>query len=231
MNRKREQDAFFHGRRSARWARMIINGLTCFGAGISMVAMLVAFDGNYRLAWLLLAFGVVIDGMDGTLIRTFGLKDHCPNFDGDRLDEYADLLTFVIAPAGVTWGLATLLAVVAGSVLQFSYRRAKTSRAFWGFPSYWNIIYFYGWALNPSPETMMVLSWGLVVGLFVPIPFVYPSRTHYCRIPTNLLALAWGASLVAYLCYPQLPIDIIHWSLLFPAYYVLISIYVALRSP
>lgn len=233
MSQKKQQDTFFRGSRGARTLRMTINVITCAGAGLSAVAMVLGIQGQVREAWLLLVFSVAIDAVDGSLIRWLDVKKLCPEYDGERLDEYADLITFVIAPVGIALGtnilpnnilgIGTVLAVVGGSCLQFSYQRAKTKLAFWGFPSYWNVIFFYGWALSPDHNIMLYLSWGLVIALFLPIPFIYPSRTPRFRITTISLTIAWSVALVYYLWFPSAAIDIIYYSLFFPAYYVGLS--------
>lgn len=209
---------------------MAINGMTCLGAGVSAVGMFLGFSGHVRTGWLLLGLGVLLDGLDGTLVRSFDLKSVCPEYDGERLDEYADLLTFVIGPVGMALatgvlptsliGYLTAGAVIGGSCLQFSYQNAKTEQAFWGFPSYWNVIYFYLWALGTGTGPVIGLSWALVILLFVPLPFIYPSRTRALKITTNTLAVLWGIILVAYLVEPSLPVELVYGSLLFPVYYV-----------
>lgn len=216
-----------------RVSRMLINVLTCLGAGIALVGMFEGFKGNVRQAWFLLMIALLIDAADGSLVRALGLKSVCPEFDGDRLDEYADLMTFVIAPVGIALsidllpstpiGLLTAVAVVGGSCLQFSYEHAKTTSAFWGFPSYWNVVFFYGWALNLSSSYAIIISWVLVIALFLPIPFIYPSRTPKLRWLTNGLAVIWGIAIVVILIEPTRT-GVVIGSLAFPVYYVVASL-------
>lgn len=230
----KQQDRFFQGSVGRQWMRMAINLFTGLGAGVSTYSIFVAFQGQIREAWLWLMIAVLIDAADGTLIRTLQLKTICPNFDGERLDEYADLLTFVIGPLAIIVangqlpmnivGAFTAMAVVGGSCLQFSYQDAKTSEAFWGFPAYWNIIYFYGWAFETSPEIIISLSLVLTVFLFLPIPFVYPSRTPIIRSITIALGIAWSLLLFYILWVPTLSTQWVYISLFYPAYYVLLSL-------
>lgn len=234
-SREKEQDRYFRGRVTRRVLRMAVNLITCFGAGIATYSIVLAFQDNLRAAWIGIVLAVAIDGLDGTLIRTFRLQALCPGFDGTRLDEYADLVMFVIAPILIMfageqlpankWGIITMLAVVGGSCLQFSYRQAKTSKVFWGFPAYWNIIYFYAWALGTTPEYVIGLSWILTTCLFLPIPFVYPTRTPYFRGLTLSLGFTWAIILLWFLWNPGLSMVWIYGSLAYPFYYIVISIW------
>jgi len=233
-SREKEQDRFFRGQFGRRVMRMTVNLITCLGAGIATYSIIVAFQGNIRIAWFWIALTVLIDAVDGTLIRSFRLKTLCPSFDGERLDEYADLVMFVIAPVLIMFangqlpanlmGILTIIAVVGGSCLQFSYQDAKTSTAFWGFPAYWNIVYFYAWALGASPESVIWLSWVLTICLFLPIPFVYPSRTPHLRGFTLIMGCLWGVVLLWFLWNPGLDAIWVYGSMAYPIYYIFISV-------
>ena len=68
--------------------------------------------------------------------------------------------------------------------------------------------------------------------VFIPIRYLYPSRTPYWRVLTIILGLIWGAMLLAMLW--ELPVvsAILLWgSLLFPLYYVVLSLVVGRRRP
>ena len=47
-----------------------------------------------------------------------------------------------------------------------------------GFPSYWNVTVFYMLVLNSTPTANLVLLLVLVVLIFIPIKYYYPSRTQ-----------------------------------------------------
>ena len=68
--------------------------------------------------------------------------------------------------------------------------------------------------------------------VFVPIGYVYPSRTPRLREVTVSLGVVWGALVVwLILALPDPPRWLAPVSLLYPAYYVLLSFYLHARRP
>lgn len=209
--------------------RWLVNFITAAGGATALLAVPLAFRGAYRRALVLIGLATVIDAIDGFLVRSLELQEILPAFDGERLDEYADLLTFVVAPLGFGWasgllafnyaGLLTTIFVAGASCLQFADCRAKQANAFRGWPAYWNIFFFYAWGLNFSPELTMTLCWLLGFGAFLPVYFIYPSRFKTLRKTTVLFGLVWGAVLLYYLLNPAAPRWLLYLSLLYPAYY------------
>ena len=214
-------------------AKKSVNFLTAIGGSVSAVSLYFAFEGWEHLAWILMGIGVVVDALDGSLVRILGLESEAPRYDGARLDEYADLITFVIGPVGFAWasgmlpftwlGVGTGMIVIAVSCLQFSRVDNKTETAFWGWPSFWNIAYFYAWAAELSPTVVIAGSLALSVGVFVPVPFVYPSKLPKLRKTTTIFGIAWGVLLFAYLIEPDIDKTWLAISLVFPAYYLILS--------
>ena len=76
-------------------------------------------------------------------------------------------------------------------------RREDRRSLLLGFPSYWNIVVFYMLVLNLSPEVNGAILLGLAVMVFVPIRYVYPSRTPVLRWPTNMLGVDLGSAAAA----------------------------------
>ena len=89
------------------------------------------------------------------------MKEVTPGFDGARLDDIVDYLTFVFVPmlmlyrAGTLpdgWGLGIAGAVLLSSAYGFASLDAKTDDYFFtGFPSYWNIVALYIHAARTPP--------------------------------------------------------------------------------
>jgi phosphatidylcholine synthase len=109
-------------------------------------------------------------------------------------------------PAGPTgWVIAALPLLT--SSFQFCRVDAKTSDHFFlGFPSYWNIVAFYVIVLDLSPTTAAVLFVVCSILVFVPVRYVYPSRTEAFQGPTLALTAVWliaYAVLVAELPHPN----------------------------
>jgi phosphatidylcholine synthase len=125
--------------------------------------------------------------------------------------------------------------VLLASLYGFTQAEAKVHTSdyyFTGFPSYWNIIalYLFVWGL-PAPVNAAILGI-LAVLVFVPIRFVYPSRTVTLRIPTLALAGFWGICVLLMIW--NLPDTSGPWpwlSLIFPLYYNVLSLWLHARAP
>ena len=60
--------------------------------------------------------------------------------------------------------------------------------------------------------------------VFVPIRYLYPSRSPVLRMPTVMLGVIWGILVVVMLWQMPNVSRLVFWmSLLFPAYYVVLS--------
>jgi len=78
-------------------------------------------------------------------------------------------------------------------------RGALPDHFFTGFPSYWNIVVFY-LVIARLPATMnAAILLALAVLVFVPIRYLYPSRTPVLMWPTNILGAIWGVLMVVML--------------------------------
>src|SRR5262249_38328997 len=137
------------------------------------------------------------------LARFINVKKRVPAFDGALLDNIVDYLTYVVVPvflmirAGLVEGIFGI--VVAGLVLiasayQFCQANAKTpDNYFLGFPSYWNLVVFYLYCLQLSSLVNELILSAFGVMVFVPIKYIYPSRTRPLRPLTLTLGFLWGA--------------------------------------
>jgi phosphatidylcholine synthase len=218
----------------------LVHFYTAFGAVVGLYTILAIDEANFRLAFLLMAVTVIIDATDGALARTARVKAIIPWFDGALLDNLVDYLNYVIAPTllmlrtrlvpeqDALW-LAAL--PVLSSAYGFCQRDAKTADHFFlGFPSYWNIVFFYLYALQTALWINAFLIIALSILVFVPMRFIYPSRAPRFRSQTNILGAIWGAT-VLYLIHrlPNPPLWLLLASLLFPAYYTILSLWLELR--
>ncbi len=153
--------------------------------------------------WLFLV-AMVIDGTDGMLARRFRVKAVLPGFDGALLDNIVDYMTYALAPMALLWANGYLPDGPAGGVVasipllastyQFCRTDAKTDDHFFlGFPSYWNIVAFYVvvWELSTVATTVLLLLLSVLV--FVPIKYLYPSRTEKLWYVNMTLATLWLA--------------------------------------
>jgi phosphatidylcholine synthase len=214
------------------WA---VHAYTASGALMGLAGVLAVVAGDLRQAFLWMFAATFVDGTDGWLSRLARVKERTPAFDGARLDDIVDYLTFVFLPAFliVMAGLVPgeLRFVVAGAMLLssaygFASLDAKTSDYFFtGFPSYWNIVALYLAVLGLSPwvNAGVVIAFALLV--FVRIGYVYPTRTPTLKFVTLTLMALWGVMLLALIfMFPSPPRWLVFASLVFPVYYVVLSL-------
>jgi phosphatidylcholine synthase len=200
-------------------------------------------------AFVLMLAATLIDATDGLLARAVGVKQALPGFDGRRLDDIIDFLTYTGLPLLLLWRAgvlppgheAWLLVPLVASAYGFCQVSAKTEDGYFvGFPSYWNLVAFYLYALDrhvvPLPGW---LSIGVLVGLalltFVPTRYLYPSVSGKLSRVTCLLGAIWAVlflgiiyRLIATPGTPRAEGDgLLPWlilgSLFFPVYYMVAS--------
>ena len=225
--------------RSLAWA---VHAYTASGtvAGFLALRAIVAEDSRAAFLWMLIA--VLIDATDGTLARVVEIKKVLPWFDGAKLDDIVDYFTFVIVPLVALYyfqllpssGTIFFIAVpLLASAYGFCQAAAKTPDFFFtGFPSYWNIVVFYVYALHLAPWINGVLVCVLSVLVFVPIRYVYPTRTLPFRTLTNVLGAIWVLFLLIMIW--QLPtpaVGLVVLSLYYPIYYTVLSFYLHATHP
>src|ERR1700737_2193526 len=71
-------------------------GLVCAG-GIA-VLIVQGTGESFRWAFALMLVATLIDATDGTLARRVRIKEVLPGFDGRRLDDLVDFLTYTFLP-------------------------------------------------------------------------------------------------------------------------------------
>lgn len=207
---------------------------TALGAVFGVLAIHYASIGDYRASFIAMAVTIAIDSSDGTLARYFNVKKRVPRFDGALLDNIVDYLTYVVVPVYLlihaamvtgTIGFAVAGFVLIASAYQFCQTDAKTEDHFFlGFPSYWNLVVFYLYCLRWGPVANEIVLAIFAIMVFVPIKYIYPSRTRALRRLTLTLAIIWGVITVAML--PSLPAVnpiMLYLSLSYIAYYLLAS--------
>lgn len=230
------QNGQHHGARpSAVVLAWLVHAYTASGAVLGFLALHMAFMQNFRSAFVLLAIALIIDSSDGALARTFHVKKVLPWIDGAMLDNLIDYLNFVIVPVAIMsqpgilpqeWSWVALSVLVA-SAYGFSRTDAKgvVEHYFLGFPSYWNVMAFYFVALRTPPILNLVLLVTAVVMVFVPMRWIYPSRSEVLRGSMVALGIVWG--LMATWMLWKLP-EASPWigplSLFYPAYYTAASV-------
>jgi phosphatidylcholine synthase len=226
--------------RTAGWA---LHLYTASGTVLALLAVIAVFDGHtVRALWILLA-ALVVDGTDGMLARALRVKETIPTFDGAKLDDIVDYITYAFVPMLLLWagdylpegfwGKAVAAIPLVASSYQFCRSDAKTDDHFFlGFPSYWNVVAFYVVVLELSTTVTVVILLACAVLVFVPIKYVYPSRTDAFWMLNLSLAGLW---LVLYgvilATFPDPNMFFVGLSLAYVAYYVAVSVYLTMISP
>ena len=227
--------------RRQRAAGWMVHAYTATGSVLALLVIIAALDGNTVRAFWILLVALIVDSTDGMLARRLKVKQTIPSLDGARLDDIVDYLTYVFAPVMLLWvgGYlpdGTLCVVLAAlpllaSSYQFCRVDAKTDdHYFLGFPSYWNVVAFYVVILDLSPVITAVLLVSCAALVFVPIKYIYPSRTTVFRKLNLTLAGLWVVLYAVILLRLPEPGPIaIGLSLSYIAYYLLASIYLTVR--
>ncbi len=217
-----------------------VHAYTASGVGCGWLALVAAIQGDVRASLLWLVAATLIDATDGALARLADVARTAPRIDGARLDDIVDYVTYVVVPGVLVWR-ADLLppaaapwvvgATLMASALGFARSDAKTGdHLFTGFPSYWNIVAVYLIALRPAPITAAAILLTLAALVFVPIRYVYPSRTVTLRPLTLALGAAWAIAFVVLIWrLPDPPPWLVWTSLLYPVYYVALSLWLTAR--
>ena len=225
-------------RQAVAWA---VHAYTASGVVVGVLALRATFAGRIREAFGWMFIAVLIDATDGSLARAVGIKQVLPWFDGAKLDDIVDYFTFVIVPIVLLYQFQLLppsgtfffvVVPLLASAYGFCQAAAKTSDFFFtGFPSYWNIVAFYLSICQTPPWFNGVLVCLLSFFVFIPIRYIYPTRTVPFRQLTNCLGGLWGMLLI--ILWWQLPsprLWLVLLSLYYPVYYTALSFYLHLQT-
>ncbi|MEZ5193067.1 MAG: CDP-alcohol phosphatidyltransferase family protein [Nocardioides sp.] len=215
---------------------------TSLGSVLALLMVVAAIRGDTTaVLWLFLA-AMVIDGTDGLLARRLRVTEATPWFDGSLLDNIVDYLTYCFAPVVFLWtagyfpdgwpGLVLASLPVLASSYQFCRSDAKTEDHFFlGFPSYWNVVAFYVVVLGLGAAATVGLVVVFAILVFVPVRYVYPSRTETWWFANMAATAAWFlayAVIVAQLPDPNLVI--VALSMAYVVYYVAESLVLTWRG-
>lgn len=231
------------------WGVHAYTALGLVAAALMVVGILDGTPAGFRLAFVMMLAATVIDATDGTLARAVRVKDVLPGFDGRRLDDLIDFHTYTTIPLLLVWraGLvpvgaeAWLLAPALASAYGFCQVEVKTDDGYFlGFPSYWNIVAFYLYVLQPPPALALAVLLFFTLMTFVPARYLYPTQRGWLNVVTCALGGVWAILLIVIV--GRLPnaahdgrhADAMTWtltlaSLAFPAYYLLLSWAISVR--
>jgi len=219
-----------------------VHTYTASGSVLGLLIVLAAFEGEVVVAlWLMLAT-LVIDGTDGMLSRMARVKETIPWFDGALLDNIVDYLTYCFAPVVLLWTIGALpdgpwgWALAALPLLASSYQFCRTDaktddHTFLGFPSYWNVVAFYVIVLDLSRPAVAAVLVICSILVFVPVRYLYPSRTEtFWQVSMALTAVWFVTYAVLVVQYPDPNPFVVAASLAYVVYYVAISGYLTVLA-
>jgi phosphatidylcholine synthase len=218
-------------------------------AAAAAIAVLLVRGGpdSFRWSFVLMLAATLVDATDGTMARRVGVKKVLPNFDGRKLDDLTDFLTYTFLPLLLIWRAEVLpagfqfwlLLPLLASAYGFCQIEAKTDDGYFlGFPSLWNVVAFYLYVLHlPSWGALGVL---LVLSLltFVPSRYLYPTQPGPLNALSNVLGAVWACMLAWILLQlptgPAAKVDDATWdltlvSLFYPAFYMIASWAITLK--
>jgi phosphatidylcholine synthase len=209
---------------------------TASGAIWGFLSILAISNHQWILAFAWMSASILVDSFDGLLARRVRVKSVLPDFDGALLDNMIDFLNYVFVPAFFLYeadilprqyALVGAALILLASSYQFCQDDAKTEdHYFKGFPSYWNIMVYYMFLLSLNGWINLSITLLLSALVFVPIKYVYPSRTKMHQRLTMFLACLWGIINIVILAdYPLHDRWLIWASLLFAVYYCGLSFY------
>lgn len=230
-------------RKTLAWCVHAYTALGLVAAGGMAVAIADGQPASFRFAFILMFIATLVDATDGTLARAVNVKKVLPHFDGRRLDDLIDFQTYTSLPLLLIWRAeliapawqACLLAPLLASAYGFCQTHAKTDDGYFlGFPSYWNIVAFYLYILQPPPWLALALILFFAIMTFVPARYLYPTHRGRLNRLSNVLAVPWAIALTLLLVWlPQQRVDGRYAdqstyelglaSLAYPAYYLLVS--------
>ena len=217
-----------------------VHAFTATGAIWALLSILAIQQHQWKLLFLWIALSLIVDGFDGYLARRFHTKEYASGLDGALLDNMVDYLNYVVVPAYFLieaqlvppgTGLVVACLILLSSAYQFSQTDAKTDdHYFKGFPDYWNILALYLFILDWGVWFNLAIFLVCVVLVFVPIKYIYPSRTSRDKTLNQVLCYIWGLiGAAALIMYPNFPQWMLWVSLFIAGIYVVMSVIHTLR--
>ena len=212
---------------------------TATGAVWGFLSLRAIFVHDWKLAIIWMAVAMFVDGFDGTLARWFNVKTYASGVDGALLDNILDYFNYTVVPAfflveaGLlppALALPGAFAILLASAYQFTQVDAKSDETneyfFKGFPDYWNIMVIYMLIMQLDPWLNFAFLIFFAILTFVPIKYVYPTRTVRLKKLTIGLTIVYaGVGVVGVILYPNVPMWIIYASFVYVAYYVGLSLW------
>ncbi len=169
-----------------------VHAFTSSGIVVGFLAILAITEHEFQEAMLWLFLALIIDGIDGTFARMFRVREVLPNFDGKMIDAVIDFATYAIIPAYFIYEapllptdfrlLGAAIILLVSAMYYGKDGMISSDYYFVGFPVMWNMVAFYlFFVVDFSEWVNFVLVVIFAIMHFIPIKFLYPSRTMKFR--------------------------------------------------
>jgi phosphatidylcholine synthase len=194
------------------WCVHLYTALGLVAAAVIAVLLVQGGPAAFRWSFVVMLVATLIDATDGTLARAIGIKKVLPHFDGRKLDDLTDFLTYTFLPLLLIWRAqilpagwdGLLLLPLLASAYGFCQLEAKTDDGYFlGFPSLWNVVAFYLYVLQLPGWLAAAVITLLSLLTFVPSRYLYPSQSGRLNTLSNVLGAVWTCLIVVILA--QLP--------------------------
>nr|WP_214646555.1 phosphatidylcholine/phosphatidylserine synthase [Borreliella californiensis] len=174
---------------------------TASGLIVGLYSIISIVNSDYSLLLKLTVMGLIIDGIDGTMARKFKVKELIPKIDGTLLDNITDYINYTFIPViffylgefiEEKYKVVICTGILLSSAYQFSRTDAKTNdNYFRGFPSLWNLFVILNIIFKMEQITNLITMSICIITSFIPIKFIYPSKTKELRkitIPITIIS-------------------------------------------
>ncbi|MCX6018900.1 MAG: hypothetical protein NTZ50_10450 [Chloroflexi bacterium] len=218
--------------RQSKLRAWLVHGYTALGLPCAFLALLAASEGRARDVFLILILAIAIDGTDGPMARRFDVKRWTPHFDGRKLDDIIDYMTYTMVPVYFIWHFnlvsgqfaIVLLVALICSAYGFCSEGAKTAdKYFTGFPSYWNAVALFLYVLQMPAIANAAVVLFLALLTLTPIKFPSSQAVKKTERVVILIAAMLTFVLIINLDEPPPPL-LIYATLAYPLYHLISSI-------
>jgi phosphatidylcholine synthase len=224
--------------RQSKLRAWMVHAYTALGLPCAFLALLAASEGRARDVFLILMLAIAIDGTDGPMARRFDVKRWTPHFDGRKLDDIIDYMTYTMVPIYFIYkfdlvpgqyAIVLLLALVC-SAYGFCSEGAKTAdKYFTGFPSYWNAVALFLYTLHLSPLANAAIVVFLALLTLTPVKFPSSQAVKKAERVVILIGALLTFALIINLDGPP-PMLLVYAALAYPLYHLVSSIAFFLRD-
>jgi phosphatidylcholine synthase len=217
----------------------LVHAYTAAGLIAAFAAFQALLNGNAQSVFLWQGVALFIDATDGPFARRWQVTRWIPAFSGRKLDDIVDYINYTLIPVlfasyfGLVSGPGTVIlpVVLIASAYGFCQEQAKTEDGYFtGFPSYWNLVIFYLYLLNPSSRAAVFVLGTFAVLVFVPVKYL-TWKSPVLRRWTFVLSMIWGVTLASLLIwFNTAPQWLVYLSLLYPLYHLGASFYLSVNG-